>query len=169
MVPKDMKGAILYPLNTLKDIHPQLYESYVKKYEGRTELMDRRIEKLDCKWNDVLHCSALNPSIVVEALRKLGKDIHLNYFEIDAEKLDPKYTLIYLYTPRPFGTPPPESDFIEYNPQDVEKYAYLPEETIQYYKEMIEVGKNPLAFHLVPHILYKGVIDTSERTQIISI
>jgi hypothetical protein len=162
MVPKDLRGNILYPLNTLKENHPDLYDNYIKKYEGRAEILDRRIEKLNCKWNDVLHCSALNPNIVIEALRNLGKDAHLKFFEIDAHKLEPENTLVYLYSPREFGTLPPQSDFIEYKPEEVEKYAYLPDETIEYYKKTLEAGKNPLGFHLVPHILYKGNIDISD-------
>ncbi len=158
-----MQGTILYPLNTLKSKHPEIYANHVKKYENRTEWLERRIERLDCLWNDVLHCSALNPSIVVEEIRKLmGKSFPFSYFEIPAELLEPENTAVYLYSPREKSTHPPQEDFIAYDPKEIEKYAYLPDATIQYYKETIEKGGNPLGFHLVPHILYKGTIDTAD-------
>lgn len=161
MVPGDMKGTILYPLNQLKNNYPELYEQYTKKYEGRTKLLDRRIERLDCLWNDVIHFSALNPKFIFEEIRKLGRDFKYSYFEIPAELLEPEKTVVYVYSPREKGTPPPESDYIAYEANDIEKYAYLPEATIKYYKETIEAGGNPMGFHLIPHILYKGMIDTS--------
>jgi hypothetical protein len=163
MVPQGMQGKVLYPLNSLKGVYPEAYAQHVKKYENRMDFLDRRIERLDCLWNGVLHCSALNPSIVVEEIRKLmGKSFPFSYFEIPAELLEVEKTVVYLYSPREEGTPPPESDFIAYDPKEVEKYAYLPEATIQYYKKSINAGRNPMGFHLVPHILYKGIIDTSD-------
>lgn len=162
IVPKGMQGTTLYPLNTLKAVYPEAYENHMKKYEGRTELLGRRIERLDCLWNDVLHCSALNPSVVVEKMRKLGKNFNLSFFEIPAEMLGPENTVVYLYTPREKGTHPPQEDFIAYNPKEVEKYAYLPDATVQYYKETLAAGGKILSFHLVPHILYKGSLDTKD-------
>jgi len=161
MAPRDVQGTILYPLNTLKSTHPDLFAKYVKKYEGRMQLMEQRIERLDCLWNDVLHCSPLNPSVVAEALRKLGKDVNFSYFEIDANKLEPENTAVYLYEPRERGTIIPQDQFVPYNPNEIEKYAFLPEGTVKYFKETLEEGGNPLLYHLVPHILYKGSIDTT--------
>ncbi len=161
-VPSNMKGSILYPLNALKDIDPELYDLHEKKYEGRMEVMKNRIEKLNCLWNDVLHCSALNPSVISEALNKLGKESHLKFFEIPVEILEPENTVVYTHSLRERGAPIPQEDFVEFDPNEVEKYAYLPEETVQYYKETIEAGSNPLLYHLVPHILYKGSIDTTD-------
>ncbi|MDB5266580.1 MAG: hypothetical protein JWN89_395 [Parcubacteria group bacterium] len=162
IVPKGMQGTVLYPLNTLKNIFPDAYQAHVKKYEGREILLQRRIKRLGCLWNDVLHLSALNPSIVDREMRKLGKGFALSYVEIPAEKLELEKTVVYLNSPREKGTPPPEDDYLAYDPNEVEKYAYLPEATTEYYKETIEAGMIPMGFHLVPHILYKGTIDTAD-------
>ena len=50
----DFSGTRLYPLNRLKDRLPGIYESAVKKYEGREWLMNVAIPTLGCLWNDVL-------------------------------------------------------------------------------------------------------------------
>ena len=42
----------------------------------------------------------------------------------------------------------------------MEVYRMVPQETIEYYKQKKAEGLRPLLFHLVPHILYKGSIDT---------
>ncbi len=60
-VPKNLQGNILYPLNTLKEKHPEIYEQQVSKYVGREHMTQQRIPILDCLWNDVLHFSAVNP------------------------------------------------------------------------------------------------------------
>ena len=63
-VPKNLEGSILYPLNTLKGKHPDIYEQQVSKYVGREHIKEQRIPILDCLWNDVLHFSAVNPKEV---------------------------------------------------------------------------------------------------------
>lgn len=40
-----MRGDVLYPLNTLKTLHPDLYEFHVGKYAGREYLMDQKIPR----------------------------------------------------------------------------------------------------------------------------
>lgn len=156
-----MRGNILYPLNTLKGIFPEVYEQHVKKYKDREILLHRRIERLDCLWNDTLHLSALNPEVVVKELRKFGKDFTLSYFMIPVELLEPERTVVYLNSLRERGTPVPENDYVAYDPNEIEKYSYLPDATVTYFKNTIEKNENPKWFHLVPHILYKGTIDTT--------
>jgi hypothetical protein len=43
----------------------------------------------------------------------------------------------------------------------MEAYRKVPSETIEYYKACKAKGERPLLFHGVPHILYKGTIDTT--------
>ena len=61
-VPADMSGNILYPLNVMEKINPEIYEKAVKKYEGREYLMREVIPWLNCLWNDVLHFSIVHPT-----------------------------------------------------------------------------------------------------------
>lgn len=60
LVPKNFVGNVLFSLNRLKDTLPETYATQVGKYAGREKILERRIPKLDCLWNDVLHCSSLS-------------------------------------------------------------------------------------------------------------
>lgn len=161
LVPKNMRGTVLYPLNQLKGIHPDVYASEVKKYEGREQVMSNNVAILNCAWNDMLHFSAVHPKEIARALGDLGVDRSFECYEIDANTLDSENTVVYLNSPREKGTKIPESDFVPFNPTDVGRFASLPKETIEYYREVISKGKRPLLYHLIPHVLYKGPIDIS--------
>lgn len=76
--------------------------------------------------------------------------------------LEPEKTVFYLNSPREKGTAIPQRDFIPYDSKEVEKYDHMPEATEAYYKETFEAGGNPLAHHLIPHVLYKGSIETKD-------
>lgn len=167
-VPDNMQGNILFPLNTLKEIHPDIYEKQAGKYDGREQVMNQQIPILDCLWNDVLHFSAVHPSLIREALIAAGRTnpIRMEVFEIDPHMLDPENTIVYLYQhTNPEDKFKPEN-LAKYNPEYLEKYSILPEETKEYYKEMVSQDKHPLLFHRVPHILYKGNLDISTLKKI---
>ena len=58
MVPEELKGEYLIPLNELKRAYPNLYDEYIQKYKDHTQreqLLTRKIPKLECLWNDVVH------------------------------------------------------------------------------------------------------------------
>ena len=58
MVPEELKGEYLIPLNELKSVYPNLYGEYIQKYKDhphREKLLTRKIPKLECLWNDVVH------------------------------------------------------------------------------------------------------------------
>jgi len=54
LVPKNIRGDILYPLNILKSIYPDIYQYQVNKYFGREYIIEQRIPLFNCLWNDVL-------------------------------------------------------------------------------------------------------------------
>lgn len=167
-VPKDMRGDVLFPLNTLKETQPDLYEKEASKYVGREFIMQQKIPFLDCLWNDVLHFSAVHPSVVKQALIESGrtKDFEYEFFEVDPHLLTPENTIVYLYRHTYMANKLKEDNFAKYNPDDIDKYSELPQDTKEYYKEMFSQGKNPLLFHRVPHILFKGSLDTSKIKRI---
>lgn len=72
-VPKDLQGDTLFPLNTLKEKYPDLYKKEASKYVGREQIMQDVLPILNCLWNDVLHFSAVHPSLVKEALFESGR------------------------------------------------------------------------------------------------
>ena len=160
----NMQGDILYPLNQLKNIYPEAYATHLKKYEEREHLLSTKIPILDCLWNDVLHFTAIHPKILFENLEKSGfkaeELVWKRWFEVPIEALDPENTIVCLYR-RDVSIIPQARDFHRFDLNKFSEYATVPPETIEYYKQQKAEGARPLFFHRVPHILYKGIIDTT--------
>lgn len=166
LVPKTMQGTILYPLNELKEKFPQIYEGEVKKYTGRKQILTQIIPHLHCLWNDVLHFSAVDPQKIVDALKDAGGNPKtLIAFQIPAEDLLNKKTIVYLYKQKSPDKKLEPENFIPFRTNDIASYAVLPEETKTYYKETFMKQERPLLFHRVPHILYQGSLNISHYTQ----
>ncbi len=98
-VPKNLHGNILYPLNVLKQIHPDIYDQQVSKYFGREQLLKLQIPILECLWNDVLHFSAVNPAEIKQAFIEAGgnPDFTMNYYQVDPKLISPENAVLYLY------------------------------------------------------------------------
>ncbi len=160
-VPKNMQGDTLYPLNVLKEKYPEAYAEHARKYAGREEAMQFVIPKLDCLWNDALHLSAVHPQMMMDAFAEAGgrSDYTLLSYQIDPYTLDPDKAVVYRYSTVHLNALQKKEDFVDFNPDDLAKYSELPQDTIEYYRESFANKKLPLAFHRVPHILYKGTID----------
>jgi len=101
MVPEDMRGTVLHPLNSLKDQHPDLYVAKSAKYENRQHVMEQFLPTLEAAWNDVLHFTAVNPEELKRALVEAGMEPReMKFYQIDPSLLDPKLTTVYLYQDR---------------------------------------------------------------------
>jgi hypothetical protein len=164
IAPKDFKGTTLYPLNVLKDVHPDLYAAQNQKYDNREHVKKLFIPQLNCYWGDVLHFSAVPPDELVKALSKAGFEKKITYFEIDPGLLDPEKTIVYLNKVKEDKTNLAEDDFVPFVASEVGKWGYIPDATIDYYRKKFERGEKPLLFLFVPHILYKGSLDVSGIT-----
>ena len=166
-----MEGAILYPLNELKTVYPEAYAEHVKKYVGREHLLETKIPILNCLWNDVIHFTAVSPHELSNNLAKGGIDpketVWRKWFKIPIEMLNPKNTIVCVYR-RDKSVIPEARDFSTFDPKKMGEYRTVGPETIEYYKEQKALGKRPLLFHRVPHILFKGNINT-EGLEIIEV
>ncbi|VAW39409.1 hypothetical protein MNBD_CHLOROFLEXI01-186 [hydrothermal vent metagenome] len=166
-LPNDLVGSYLYPLNQLQTKFPAVYDRQVKKYSGREQLLQRKIPILNCLWNDVLHFSPVHPSSIRDAVLAAGfKKFSTHWLQIDPEiaGMSPHNAVIYLYSPRQEGSPPNIEDFLPFSLTQFSQLDGLPEAATSYYREMREAGKQPLLFHLIPHVLYRGVIHLPEAT-----
>lgn len=161
IVPKNLKGNILYPLNSLKELYPDIYEERLKNYAGRESIMQHWIPILNCLWNDVLQISAVDPKEVKQALIDAGRDPDFNMtcYQVDPKLLSPKDTIVYLYAHENVKDKLNLENFTAYNPDEVSKYSSMPQATKDFYKERIDEGGRVLLFHRIPHILYKGKLD----------
>jgi hypothetical protein len=159
-VPKEMNGHILYPLNQLKAISPDTYAQQIKKYEDRPGVLQRNIPALNCLWNDVLHLTAVHPTVLNEAFISAGKQYNLRFYEIDPEMLEKERMIVYLYDRPSFGSDHiPEDEWERFETSQLPRYSVIPQFTLGYYRDTIALGKEPLLFVRIPHILYKGTLD----------
>lgn len=157
-IPSGMQGDILYPLNVLKNISPEHYNTEVAKYIGREHIMNQKVPILECLWNDVLHLSAINPDEIANALKQCDANsaFGVQYYQIDPFILERDNAVIYT---RLAGE---KIDCSPYNPERIAEISALPEVTKEYYKDEIANNRRPLVYYQTPHILYQGSIDISK-------
>jgi hypothetical protein len=165
-VVENLRGTVLYPLNRLKDLYPDAYSEHLKKYETREHVLETKIPPpLDCLWNDVLHFTAVHPSVLYKNIEAAGFDakelVWKRWFKIPISLFSPTNTMVCLYR-RDVRHVPDARDFFPYDPQMTEEYRTVPPETLEYYKEQFSLNKRPLFFHHVPHILFRGTIETTK-------
>jgi len=158
-VPKNMKGTILYPLNELKHMYPEIYAKQAEKYQGRESLMDETAGDLG-KWNDVIHMSPVPPEEIIRELKKAkAKTFPWRAFVIDVEKLDLSKTRI-MVTKKENGKIVDE--FLPFTKENYEHNNHITDLTRQQYAEMVAAGKRPFILGGSAHVLYKGEIETKD-------
>src|SRR5437773_679371 len=98
-VPDDMKGTTLYPLHRLAKIHADSYKREVQKYSMRKRLLDEKITPLNCRWNDAIHMTAVNPDVLKKTLVEAGwiAGRPLKFFKIDSNKLNAADLVVCLF------------------------------------------------------------------------
>jgi hypothetical protein len=165
MVADPFQGSVLYPLNQLKEIYPDVYAEQVKKYEGREHILEIKIPApLNCLWNDVLHFTAVHPMVIFQHLESAGFDTARlgwnRWYKVPITLFNPENTSVCVYNQAPDLSI--ESDFIPFDPANMANYRVVPPATIGYYKRRHALGTWPLLFHCVPHILFKGTVDISD-------
>ncbi len=164
--PEPFEGNSLIPLN-LMDRDSDLYRKNSKKYVGREELMKEVIPILNCKWNDVVQFSALDPQIIAKELRKYNptlKIIRPYYFKVHVSQIASKYeAVLFDRKKRKKGDFTIRDD--EVSPLTEQNYKELhevPQDTIHYWMEVQKNGGPFLWFPFIPHILIKGIIEVSD-------
>lgn len=168
-VPENMRGSVLYPLNMLKKIYPEIYKKNSKKYEGRKFVMEYKIKPLNCFWNDAIHLSAVDPLLIKNAYEECGGSFtRMRFYRINTDLLDKKNTTVYLYKYNESENEADDRNWKNFDIKDISSYSILSDETKNYYCKSLANGKRPLLYHLVPHILYKGTIDIS-NTEVIEL
>lgn len=169
MVPNNMVGNHLVPLNQLKNTKKELYNNYVKKYNDhpeRRKLLERKVPKLDCLWNDVVHFLPLNPNHVYQSLKSLGINIKtdLKFYKIPVDNLMENKNAIYLYRKEYYKGPAAPINNLDIKLLDTKNYKELskiPKDTVSYYQEENSKGNKFGMFPFVPHILSYGEVKIS--------
>jgi hypothetical protein len=150
----DFRGSVLYPLNQLKSVYPDLYLEGKQKYSGREITTSCRIPPLgNCLWNDVLHLCPVHPRLVKAALEEAGHQCEVKeWFQIEARLLNPSATVVYKFT-APLAmddvakaSAQIASDYSEFNAEVLEEFAEVPEATRRYYSSIEPETSYPLYF-----------------------
>jgi hypothetical protein len=166
MVPSEMKGDKLIPLNSLKNPYPELYEKYTRKYfdnPERPKLLKKQVPKLNCLWNDALHFLPLHPHYVYKALAALKIKINekQSFFKVPIDKLKNNKNGLYLYSKEKYKGPgePIEEDEIKLlDIEDYKELIGLPSDTIEYYTVESGRGNRFGLFSYIPHLLSLGEV-----------
>lgn len=167
MIPEPFIGNELIPLNQM-DKEGDLYKKNARKYIGRESLMDEVIPKLNCKWNDVVQFSALDPQKIVDELKVLDPNFKLfrmKYFKISVEEVEKKYSGVIFN--RSIGKGKgnfkiDSSEVMELNCKNYKEIFEVPELTRNFWKRAIKDNGKLLWFPFIPHILINSKIDTTD-------
>ncbi|MBN1933805.1 MAG: hypothetical protein JW934_04020 [Anaerolineae bacterium] len=146
IVPQEMRGTILYPLNRMQEVFPEIYEQERQKYAGREEVAATYIPVLNCHWVDVVQMFAV-PTHVIQRRQQLRGGKPLRFFEIESDRLDQFRLCAWL------------DDFVLFGPHlPVDRVS--PESEALFERRLREQGSARLFIYL-PHILYQREIDVS--------
>ncbi len=145
-----MTGSVLYPLNDMRTPHPDIYQREMAKYASRAELPATMLPKLDCLWNDVLHCSPIHPRRLYDAWLSQGVE-HVPdkvFFQIPIGRV--AHHPVAIMRGR-------ELEWLD--PARYREITAVPAETVAWYGKLASQGRFGAHFVGVPHVLVKGPID----------
>ena len=156
-----MVGTVLHPLNELEDLDPETWQRERKKYTGREQVLEKRVPPLNCLWNDVLHLSAVHPVAIIAALDSVGLEPHRRrFFEIDPLNLESDHTVVFVNRRASSGEYQHATQWTPFEPAALTEVSTFNEASRQYYRECAQRAERPLLWAYLPHVLYRGSLDT---------
>lgn len=159
IVPANLVGQDLHPLNRLSEIHPRLAEEHSAKYAGREWLRRMPVTPLGCTWSDVLMFSPVHPSHVTGAIRHAGLQIRpLRWFALPAERLAPESTVIVLPGPSERQQDPTAMRYHPYSAAALAAFSAVPD-VHRRYLAGLRPGDRPLLFAQIAHVVHRGSVD----------
>ncbi len=166
LVPNPFIGKKLIPLNEM-DPKGELFLSHSKKYIGRESLTKEIIPILNCKWNDVVQFSAINPQLIINQLRKIQPNLditRMKCFKVCIEEVEDIYEGVIFEREQSrekgnFKIYPSEVKLL--NSKNYKELSSVPEKTIEYWKRVESEGGKYLWFPYIPHVFLKGAVDTT--------
>ena len=170
LVPKPFIGTQLIPLNNM-DQDSEVYLKNAKKYEGREELMEEVIPKLDCKWNDVVQFSGIDPQILLDELKTYDKKLNTSnltrteYLKIPIDEISKRHPLVIYHRTQKREKKDfklKDDEIFSYEKNSYTELKEVPELTRAYWQSVLDNGGKFLWFPYVPHILVRGTIETKE-------
>jgi len=177
-VPREMVGDLIYPLDQLAALHPEVHALQKSKYAGREQVMDFQVPHLERAFTDTVHCAPLHPYRLFTARWALGLDPPRRsdagyfsglFFEIPLDRILSHPVVWYRWkTLWINGAPgedvpltPPSDEFEPFDAQRYRRLPAVPDEHIDYLRRMKQRGERPLLFVHVPHVLVAGPINVA--------
>ena len=152
------------PLNDMKESLPEVYEKAAAKYKGREVLLERRIPKLDCLWNDVLHLAPINPQIIVDYWEEIGieKINHtIEVFKVPVDRIDEDQSICFLPQNVEYGKLENDNNHVsKFISSDYEEQTEVTQIQKDIWKQDRKNGRQTFWYSHTTHILFKGRIDT---------
>lgn len=173
MKPFDMRGDVLYPLNAMKDVYPDIYEKQLAKYDdhpSRKKLPLRRIPKLGCLWNDVIQCAPVHPHLIYDEITKRGLKLppQVMFYAIPVEKIAHLPVVVYRSKMKTNALEEiPEDLITPFDPDTYEALTAVPPDALAWYDSLVEKGRVFGHFVGIPHVLIQGTIDVSDVETIV--
>jgi hypothetical protein len=169
--PQKIIGDALVSLNALNEISTELYNAAIEKYVGREYIMQIRLPILNCLWNEVVHLSPIHPQKIYDILEPLieGPRTKREWLEIPITSLSESSTITFSCPPVLIGSRLDIST-AECKPFSTSEYVgvnNIPPWTIKYYKDELAVGRKPLLFNGLIHVLTMGKVELSKAETIV--
>ena len=168
----DFRGTVLYPLNDLNAVFPDVFERERVKYDGRESVMAFTIPGLGVGWADTVNLSALDPRLLVAERRRLdipfSQLLTRRLVRIPVERLAGRRAVRYdsasHWINSSPGDPtvpltPPVHEFSPFDPSTYEEVLEVPGAHREYLLRQKVSGERALGFVFVPHVLVAGAID----------
>lgn len=155
------------PLNNM-DKQSSLYKKNIKKYEGREQLMEVIIPKLNCKWNDVVQFSSLDPQLIALTLKEFIPNLKLvntEYYKIPILDIVQNYEAVIFSKSHnkkagDFVIKDDEIQLLSYEAYN--ELFHVPDQTLKYWEDVKKNNGQYLWFNYIPHVFVKGVLNTEK-------
>lgn len=173
LCPVDMHGHMLYPLNQLKSERPDLYDRERPKYDGRDSVLTWRVPHVDVPWADTVNLAALDPTLLVEARRRLGvplsRLLERRVARIPIDRIADTPAVVYDSASHWINSSPgedvpltpPEHEFTPFHPTTYQELAEVPDLHLDYLRHQLAAGRPALGFVFIRHVLVAGPVDLS--------
>jgi hypothetical protein len=173
LCPVDMHGHTLLPLNRLKAERPDLYDRERTKWGGRESVLTWRVPHLGVTWADTVNLSALDPTLLAAARRRLGlprsKLLERRIARIPIERIAGSRAVVYdsarhwINSAPGENVPltPPDHEFTPFDPATYRELSEVPALHLDYLRRQLAAGRPALGFVFVRHVLVAGTVDLS--------
>ena len=129
--------------------------------------MNTLIPRINCKWNDVIHFSCIDPKIVASEIKKIKPDLKLSrakYFRIHTDQVSKYRAVIFTNNPQ---NKDDTFQILGNEVMDLTKESYkeltsVPDHTLEYWIKAKKNNQPLLWFAFMPHIFINETVDTTE-------